>query len=52
MRFAFRTALEKTLADNPEQFAVVKIMEPVRLAVQAVVEEKMQSFGSAGKAVL
>jgi len=27
-------------------------MEPVRLAVQAVVEEKMQSFGSAGKAVL
>lgn len=52
MRFAFRTALEKTLADNPEQFAVVKIMEPVRLAVQAVAEDKMQSFGSAGKAVL
>lgn len=52
MRFAFRTALEKTLADNPEQFAVVKIMEPVRQAVQAVVEEKIKSFGSAGKAVL
>jgi len=52
MRFAFRTALEKTLADNPEQFAVVKIMEPVRQAVQAVVEEKIQAFGSAGKAVL
>lgn len=52
LRFAFRTALEKTLADNPEQFAVVKIMEPVRQAVQAVVEEKIQSLGSAGKAVL
>jgi len=52
LRFAFRTALEKTLADNPEQFAVVKIMEPVRAAVQAVVEEKIKSFGSAGKAVL
>jgi len=27
-------------------------MEPVRQAVQAVVEEKIQAFGSAGKAVL
>ncbi len=52
LRFAFRTALEKTLADNPDQFAVVKIMEPVRAAVQAVVEEKIKSFGSADKAVL
>jgi fructose-bisphosphate aldolase class II len=52
LRFAFRTALEKTLADNPEQFAVVKIMEPVRQAVQAVVEEKIKSFGSVDKAVL
>jgi len=52
LRFAFRTTLEKVLADNPEQFAVVKIMEPVRQAVQAVVEEKIQAFGSAGKAVL
>jgi fructose-bisphosphate aldolase class II len=52
IRFAFRTTLEKVLADNPEQFAVVKIMEPVRQAVQAVVEEKIQAFGSAGKAVL
>lgn len=52
LRFAYRTGLEKTLADNPEQFAVVKIMEPVRQAVQAVVEEKIKSFGSAGKAVL
>jgi fructose-bisphosphate aldolase class II len=52
LRFAYRTALEKTLADNPEQFAVVKIMEPVIDAVQAVVEDKIKSFGSEGKAVL
>lgn len=52
LRFAFRKGLEKTLVDNPEQFAVVKIMEPVRQAVQAVIEEKINSLGSAGKAVL
>lgn len=52
LRFAYRTGLEKTLADNPEQFAVVKIMDPVRNAIQAVVEEKIGSLGSAGKAVL
>jgi fructose-bisphosphate aldolase class II len=52
LRFAFRTALEKTLADNPEQFAVVKIMEPVRQTVQTVVEEKINALGSASKAVL
>jgi fructose-bisphosphate aldolase class II len=51
LRFAFRTALEKTLADNPDQYAVVKIMKPVRDAVQAVVEDKISSLGSAGKAV-
>ena len=52
LRYAFRTGLEKTLRDNPEQFAVVKIMEPVRQAVQAVVEEKIDALGSADKAVL
>lgn len=52
LRFAYRTGLEKTLADNPDQFAVVKIMEPVRQAIQAVVEEKIKSLGSEGKAVL
>ncbi|HRQ86666.1 MAG TPA: class II fructose-bisphosphate aldolase [Candidatus Saccharibacteria bacterium] len=52
LRNAFRTGLEKTLADNPDQFAVVKIMEPVRQAVQAVVEEKIDALGSANKAIL
>ena len=50
IRYAYRKNLEKTLADNPTQFAVVKIMEPVRQAVQAVVEEKILMLGSAGKA--
>lgn len=52
LRYAYRTNLEKVLAENPDQFAVVKIMEPVRQAVQAVVEEKILGLGSAGKAVL
>lgn len=52
LRYAFRTGLEQVLADNPTEFAVAKIMEPVRDAIQAVVEEKIDAFGSAGKAVL
>lgn len=51
MRYAFRTTLEKVLADNPKEFAVVKLMPEVYGAVQAVVEEKINAFGSAGKAV-
>lgn len=52
MRYAFRTTLEKVLADNPKEFAVVKLMPTVYEAVQAVVEEKINAFGSAGKAVV
>ncbi len=50
MRRAFRTTLEKVLADHPTEFAVVKLMPEVVAAVQAVVEHKMEVFGSAGKA--
>jgi fructose-bisphosphate aldolase class II len=52
LRYAFRTNLEKVLKENPDQFAVVKIMQPVRDAVRAVVEEKMSALGCAGKAIL
>lgn len=52
MRYAYRTTLEKVLADNPTEYAIAKIMEPVRLAVQMVVEEKIDAFGSAGKAIV
>ena len=52
MRYVFRKTLEKVLADNPDEYAIVKLMPTVYEAVQAVVEEKIQAFGSKGKAVL
>ncbi len=52
MRYAFRTELEKVLKENPNEYAVVKLMPQVYTAVQAVVEEKIHAFGSAGKAVV
>lgn len=52
MRYAFRTELEKVLKENPDEYAVVKLMPQVYQAVQKVVEEKIVAFGSAGKAVL
>jgi fructose-bisphosphate aldolase class II len=52
MRFVFRKTLEKVLADNPDEYAVVKLMPTVYEAVQKVVEEKIDTFGSAGKAIL
>lgn len=51
MRVAFRETLEKVLRENPDEYAVVKLMPQVYGAVQAVVEEKIHAFGSAGKAV-
>jgi fructose-bisphosphate aldolase, class II len=52
MRYAFRKELEKVLAENPDEYAVVKLMPQVYGAVQTVVEEKINAFGSAGKAVI
>jgi fructose-bisphosphate aldolase class II len=40
------------LADNPTEYAIVKLMPPVYDAIQTVVEEKISAFGSAGKAVV
>lgn len=51
MRIAFRDTLEKVLRENPKEYAVVKLMPEVYSAVQAVVEEKIIAFGSAGKAI-
>jgi len=51
LRYAFRTTLDKVLAENPNEYAVVKLMPKVYDAVQAVVEEKIGAFNSAGKAV-
>ncbi len=52
MRYAFRKALEKVLADNPNEYAIVKLMPEVYASVQAVVEEKIVAFGSSGRAVV
>lgn len=52
MRIMFRDTLVKVLKDNPDEYAVVKLMPTVYQAVQKVVEEKIQAFGSAGKTVL
>lgn len=52
MRVAYRNTLEKVLADNPSEYAVVKLMDTVIEAVQAVVEEKIDMFNSAGKAMV
>ena len=51
MRYVFRKTLEQVLADNPTEYAVVKLMPTVYEAVQTVVEEKINAFGSAGKAI-
>lgn len=52
MRVAYRRTLEQVLADNPSEYAVVKLMDTVIDAVQAVVESKIDMFNSAGKSRL
>lgn len=53
MRIAYRTTLEKVLADNPNEYSVAKLIgKEVVPAVQAVVESKLEDFNSAGKAVI
>lgn len=50
LRLAFRTTLERVLAENPGQYATVKLMPTVIAAVEAVVASKIADFGSAQKA--
>lgn len=50
MRVAYRKTLEKVLAENKDEYAVVKLMGEVITEVQKVVEDKIDMFGSAGKA--
>jgi len=53
MRIAYRESLEKTLHDNPDEYSVSKLInKAVVPAVQKVVEEKLEVFNSAGKAVV
>ena len=50
IRRAYRTTLEQRLAARPDGYAIMKLIGPVIDAVQAVVEHKMEMFGSAGRA--
>jgi fructose-bisphosphate aldolase, class II len=52
LRQAYRTTLEAQLQAHPEQVAVVKLLGLVLDAVQALVEQKLDVFGAAGKRVL
>jgi fructose-bisphosphate aldolase class II len=53
MRYAYRTTLEKILAENPDEFSVAKLInKEVIAAVQAVVESKIEDFNSAGKTLV
>ena len=49
MRVAYRNTLEKVLKENPDEYAVVKLMPEVINAVQLVVEERLELFNSVGK---
>lgn len=50
MRLAYRQTLERVLAENKTEYAVVKLMGKVIKEVQKVVESKIDVFNSAGKA--
>ncbi len=50
MRRAYRDTLERVLAENKTEYAVVKLMNEVITEVQKVVESKIALFNSAGKA--
>lgn len=50
LRYAFRTTVEKVLKEHPDEFALVKLMDEVKDAVQVVVEDKIKAFNAKGKA--
>lgn len=50
LRYAYRTTLEQQLRDHPDEYAIVRLIGPIIRAVQDVVEQKIDLFGSAGHA--
>jgi fructose-bisphosphate aldolase, class II len=50
LRYAYRTTLEEQLSTHPDEYAIVKLIEPVIAAVQDVVERHIDLFGSTGRA--
>ena len=49
LRVAYREAIGEELSENPEEYASYKLSGDVIMAVAAVVEAKIDVFGSAGK---
>ena len=50
MRYAYRTALEKSLQKNPNEYSVAKLItQDVEPAVQKVVETKLHDFGAGAR---
>lgn len=53
MRVVYRKTLEQVLADNPDEYSVAKLVNGrVVEEVQKVVEDKLKTFNSAGRAVV
>jgi fructose-bisphosphate aldolase class II len=50
MRYAYRTTLEAQLREHPQEYAIVRLMGPIIRAVQDVVEEHIDLYGSGGRA--
>ncbi|MGH7234283.1 MAG: class II fructose-bisphosphate aldolase, partial [Candidatus Saccharimonadales bacterium] len=53
MRIAYRTALEKALSENPDEYSVAKLLPKYVIPeVSKVVESKLADFNSANKAII
>ena len=50
LRLAFTAAVREVLANSPKEFDPRKILGPAKEAMKEVVKNKMQLFGSSGKA--
>lgn len=51
LRIAYRQALEKALVENPHEYAVMKLMPEVYGAIEKVVKQKIENFGSNNRAI-
>jgi fructose-bisphosphate aldolase class II len=50
LRYAYRSTLERELSAHPDEYASARLIAPVRVALQHVVESKIAALGSAHKA--
>ena len=50
LRITYRNTLENALKEKPDEYAIIKLLDPVMENLQKVIEEKISAFGSSGKA--